>query len=132
PEPFRKFLQHITSGKNSATGGIGSPIDFFSIHTYGGSGAAGSIKYDHPSVDYIIEQQMQLANIRNEFPSLKKIPFFVAEWGVSSGGSRSMKEEPMAEVSNTQYAPAFLTAFVTRLIALRHSKDDPNIKGIML
>lgn len=132
PELFRAFLKHITSGENTATGNIGSPIDFFAIHTYGGSGAAGSIKYDHPSVDYIIEQQMQLANIRNEFPALAKTPFFVAEWGVSSGGSKSMEEEPMAEVRNTQYAPAFLAALVIKLMALKNSKEDPIIEGIML
>src|SRR5690606_39928898 len=131
-DAWRGFLQHVTSGTNNATGKTGTPIDFLAIHTYGGSGAAGSVRFNHPSVDYMLEQQTMLASIRDEFPSLKGMPMFVAEWGGSSTGSKGMDEEPMAEFRNTHYASAFLATLVAKHLALRSSAGDLNIVGLML
>lgn len=132
PAQWRSFLTHITAGHNTATGKIGSPIDFLAVHTYGGHGGGGSADYPHPSVNYVMRQQLQLANIRNEFPSLAKTPIFVAEWGESSSGSTGMAEQPMTEVRNSQYGAAFLTTMVARHLMLRTGPDNPGIAGLML
>ena len=123
PHLFRDTLAHIAQGKNSATGGKGAPIDFITVHTYGGHGAAGSSRSPYPSVDYMIEQQLRLAAIRDEFPELREVPIVVAEWGVTSSGGRGMKQQAMAEVRNSQFAPAFLSAAVARLIDLKVNND---------
>ncbi|MDY0167580.1 MAG: hypothetical protein RBS80_13620 [Thermoguttaceae bacterium] len=123
PHLFRDTLEHIARGKNFATGEKGSPIDFITVHTYGGHGAAGSSRSPYPSVDYMLEQQLRLVAMRDEFPELRKVPIVVAEWGVTSGGGTSMARQPMAEVRNSQFAPTFLATAVAKLIDLKLNQD---------
>ena len=123
PHLFRNTLEHIARGKNCATGETGSPIDFITVQTYGGHGAAGSSQSKYPSVDYLLEQQLRLVKIRDEFPELRRVPIVVAEWGVTSGGGTGMDRRPLAEVRNSQYAPAFLATAVARLIDLKLNHD---------
>jgi xylan 1,4-beta-xylosidase len=123
PQLFRGFVEHVARGTNHATGERGSPIDFLTIHTYGGHGAAGSSQSPTPSVEYMLEQQLRLVGVRDEFPELRQVPIVVAEWGVTSGGGTSMDRQPLAEVRNTQFAPAFLATAVARLIDLKLNHD---------
>ncbi|MDZ7616068.1 MAG: hypothetical protein U1E05_03635, partial [Patescibacteria group bacterium] len=123
PHLFRDTLAHIAQGKNFATGEKGAPIDFITVHTYGGHGAAGSSRSPYPSVDYMLEQQLRLVAMRDEFPELRNVPIVIAEWGVTSGGGTSMARQPLAEVRNSQFAPAFLATAVARLIDLKLNHD---------
>lgn len=123
PENFRFFLEHVTKGKNHATGERGSPVDFLSIQTYGGAGGRGGWQREFPEVDYIIDNQIRLADIRDEYPTLRDLPIYVDEWGVTSGGNRGIDSEPMADVRNSQYAAAFLTTMVERHIRMRLEND---------
>ncbi len=123
PHLFRETLAHIAQGKNFATGGKGAPIDFITVHTYGGHGAAGSSRSPYPSVDYMLEQQLRLVAMRDDFPELRGVPIVIAEWGVTSGGGTSMARQPLAEVRNSQFAPAFLATAVARLIDLKLNHD---------
>lgn len=131
PENFRAFLQHVTAGTNHATGGTGTPIDYLGVHTYGGSGAAGSKMSPYPSVDYIMEQQRRLAAMRDEFPALRQVPIVVQEWGVSSGGATGMDRQPLAEVRNTPYAAAFLATLVARQLEWRR-EAQPRVEDLFL
>ena len=56
PHHFRGFLEHVARGTNHVTGQTGSPIDFITIHTYGGHGAAGSSRSPYPCVESMLEQ----------------------------------------------------------------------------
>ncbi len=123
PENFRFFLDHVVNGKNHATGETGSPIDFLSIQTYGGAGARGGPGREFPEVDYIMDNQLRLADIRDEYPTLQDLPIYVDEWGVSASGTRGVDSEPMADVRNSQYAAAFLTTLVERHIKVRQEND---------
>ncbi len=123
PHLFRNTLEHLARGRNYATGEKGSPIDFITIHTYGGHGAAGSSRSKYPSVDYMLEQQLRLVAIRDEFAELRDVPIVVAEWGVTSGGGTSMARQPLAEVRNSQFAPAFLATAVAKLLDLKLNDD---------
>ncbi|MDO8542070.1 MAG: hypothetical protein Q7S40_16660 [Opitutaceae bacterium] len=131
PENFREFLRHVTSGTNHATGKTGTPIDYLPVHTYGGSGAAGSTYSKFPSVDYIMEQQRRLAAMRDEFPPLRAVPIVVQEWGVSSSGTTGMDKQPLAEVRNTAYAAAFLTTMVARQLEWRR-RDQPRVEDLFI
>lgn len=114
PGNLRFFFDHITGGINHATGSKGTVLDFFSIHTYGGSGGAGGPGRKFPEVDYLMEQQIRLADIRDEYPALKGIPIHVEEWGETSGGTTGVASRPTADVRNSQYGAAFLTTWVSR------------------
>lgn len=131
PEQFRDFLRHVTSGTNHATGKTGSPIDYLAVHTYGGSGAAGSTMSKFPSVDYIMEQQRRLVAMRDEFPQLRAVPIVVQEWGVSSSGATGMDKQPLAEVRNTSYAAAFLATLVARQLEWRQ-RAQPRVEDLFI
>ncbi len=123
PENFRFFLDHVTSGKNYATGQTGAPIDFIAIHTYGGSGGGPGPGRKSPEVDYMIEQQIRLANIRDEYPALSNLPIHVEEWGETSGGATGVGAKPSADIRNSEYGAAFLVNWVGRHIRLRQEND---------
>jgi xylan 1,4-beta-xylosidase len=123
PEIFRDFLQHVVS--------TGSPIDYLAVHTYGGHGGRGSSECKFPSVDYLIEQQRRLVKMRDEFPELRSVPIVVDEWGVTSEGSKGMDKQPLAEVRNTSYAPAFLATMVARHINWRLT-ENPRVSDLFV
>jgi xylan 1,4-beta-xylosidase len=127
PEHFSFFLEHIVNGKNYATKETGSPIDFLSVHTYGGSGGHGGPGREYPDVEYMMEQEIRLADMRDEFSFLKHIPINVEEWGISSGGTKGMDSEPMTVVRNSEYGAAFLTTLVAKHIKLQQ-ENDRNIR----
>jgi xylan 1,4-beta-xylosidase len=123
PENFRLFLEHVTDGINYATGEKGSPVDFISIHAYGGSSAEGGPGRQYPETDYLMEQLNLYADMRDEYPQLRDVPIHVEEWGESSGGTTGVKNKPMADIRNSQYGAAFLANLVTCQIRNRQEND---------
>jgi len=128
PHNFTFFLDHVAKGTNHATGEIGSPIDFLSVHTYGGSGGGGGPGRKYPAVDYLIEQQFRYAEMRDKYPGLRNIPIHVEEWGESSGGSKGIETRASAVIRNSEYGAAFLVSWVERHIRIRQ-ESDRNIRA---
>lgn len=128
PENFRMFLDHIVNGTNYATGGKGSPVDFIAVHTYGGSGAGGGPGRQYPEVDYLIEQHIRYADMRDEYPRLRDVPIHVEEWGEASGGTTGVSKKPTADIRNSQYGAAFLAAWVERHVRMQQ-ENDRKIEG---
>lgn len=123
PENMEMFFDHITTGINYATGEKSSPIDFVAVHTYGGSGAGGGPDRQYPEVDYLIEQQVRYADIRDKYPKLRNMPIHVEEWGESSGGATGVSKKPTADIRNSQYNAAFLVAWVERHVRMKQEND---------
>ncbi len=123
PDQLRLFFDHVTSGKNHVTGEIGSPIDYLSLHIYGGSGGAGGPGREYPSVDYLISAQEKYYAVLEDYPKLQQLPFYLDEWGTTASGTRTMESEPKAVVRNTEYSPAFMTELVIRQL-------DRELKGL--
>jgi xylan 1,4-beta-xylosidase len=123
PKFYRMFLDHVANGRNHATGGIGSPIDFISVHTYGGSGAAGGPGRMFPDVAYLLEQQERYADMRDEHPQLKDLPIHVEEWGETASGNIGVAQKPTADVRNSEYGAAFLGTWVAHHIRMRQERD---------
>ncbi len=128
PENLRFFLEHVATGVNHATGGKGSPIDYISIHTYGGSSGGPGPGRESPEVDYMIEQQLKAAAIRDEYPALRNLPIHVEEWGETSGGTTGINDKPATHIRNSQYGAAFLVAWVERHIRMKQ-ENDPKIEN---
>ncbi len=123
PDNFRFFLEHVTKGVNYATGEFGSPIDYIAVHSYGGHASEGGPGRKFPEVDYMIEQHIRYADMRDEYPELLNMPIHVEEWGVSAGGTVGIDQKPMADFRNSQYGAAFLTSWVERHIRMRYEND---------
>lgn len=128
PGNLEMFLEHVAKGKNHATGEIGTPIDFIAIHTYGGSSGAGGPGRKFPEVDYLIEQQIRAADMRDSYPNLRDVSIHVEEWGESSWGTGGVAEVPTADIRNSQYGAAFLASWVERHIRMQQ-ENDRNIRG---
>ena len=118
PDKTRVFFDHLTKGKNHATGGTGAPIDYISFHAYGGHGGGGGPDRDFPDVEYLLEIQKKYYVILDDYPKLKSLPLFMDEWGVTASGTRGLDKQPMTIVRNNEYASAFLTTLVARELAL--------------
>ena len=131
PASWKAFLEHVATGTNHATGKQGTPIDYISVHTYGGHGGRGGPLAPYPSVDYLLAQQRTLVKIRDEFPQLREVPLMVAEWGETSSGATTVAKQPMCEVRNTQFAAAFLTTMVAKHLTWRQT-EDPRIGDMFL
>ncbi len=124
PKQFQLFLEHVAGGTNSAAGGVGAPVDFLGVHTYGGSGGGGGPGRKFPDVAYMLEQQLRYADLRDAYPKLKGLPIHVEEWGETSGGTAGVSaKKPAADVRNSEYGAAFLTAWVERHIRMRQESD---------
>lgn len=123
PSGFRFFLNHVINGTNYATGEKGTPIDFISIHTYGGSSGGPAKGRKSPEVQFMLDNQIRMASIRDEFPELKNKPIFVEEWGETSGGARGVDDIASADIRNSEYSAAFLVNWVARHIRLKQNKD---------
>ncbi|MDR0430579.1 MAG: hypothetical protein LBH58_08915 [Tannerellaceae bacterium] len=128
PENLEMFLDHIVKGTNHATGEKGAPIDFIAVHTYGGSGAGGGPGRQYPEVDYLIEQHIRYADMRDKYPELKDIPIHVEEWGEASGGTTGVSSKPTADIRNSQYGAAFLAAWVERHVRMQ-LENNRNIES---
>lgn len=128
PENLEMFFEHIANGTNHATGQKGSPIDFVAIHTYGGSGAGGGPGRQYPEVNYLIEQHVRYADMRDKYPELRNIPIHVEEWGEASGGTTGVDKKPTADIRNSQYSAAFLAAWVERHVRMQQ-ENDRKIEG---
>lgn len=131
PDTWKGFLEHITHGTNHATGKQGTPIDYITIHTYGGHSGQGGPMFPYPSVDYMLAQQRKLVEMRDAYPALREVPIMIAEWGVTSGGGTTMKKRPMAEVRNTQFSASFLTTMVAKQLAWRRA-ENPRLGDMFL
>jgi Glycosyl hydrolases family 39. len=77
-EFMRAFLEHCRSGKNSATGGIGAPLDFIAFH------AKGTTRVDEQGrVEMNLRNQLKTIDtygrIIASFPEFAHLPIYIGE-----------------------------------------------------
>lgn len=75
---MRAFLEHCRSGKNSATGEIGAPLDFIAFH------AKGTTRIDEKGrVEMHLRNQLRTIDaygrIIAEFPEFARLPIYIGE-----------------------------------------------------
>jgi xylan 1,4-beta-xylosidase len=75
---MRAFLEHCRSGKNSATGGIGAPLDFIAFH------AKGTTRIDEKGrVEMHLRNQLKTIDtygrIIASFPEFAHLPIYIGE-----------------------------------------------------
>ncbi len=121
PDQVRVFLDHVAHGKNHVTGETGSPIDYISMHAYGGTSGHGGPGWDYPAVDYLLTIQKNYFQILDEYPKLKDLPLFLDEWGVSASGTKGMDQEPMTVTRNNEYGAAFYSTLIAKQIELQQT-----------
>ena len=74
---FRSFLDHITKGKNYATGKIGTPIDFITYHAKGAPKVVeGHVQMNMGTQLRDIDKGFEIVA---SYPALKKLPIIIGE-----------------------------------------------------
>ena len=120
-----RFLEHVTEGRNHATGETGSPIDFISFHT---KGAHYSPRRSYNPFIQLPEQsastRVMLDDITRSlgaiarFPQLAGLPVLVDECDPAVGTVYGVHDNPDFEICNNAYYPTFVCALARRLLDL--------------
>ena len=124
-EFLRRFLEHCVSGRNAATGGAGTRLDFVSFHTKGAYYAPRRIyNWQHPVERQHPSSAKMLGDIRSgletvaAIPALDGRPVVVDECDPAVGTIYGVHDNPSFVVTNSEYYPTFLCALVKRVLDL--------------
>jgi len=113
---LRGFLQHALHGKNSATGEIGSPLDYVGFH------AKGSPRMVDGHVEMGIRNQAQ--NISNgfeiveSFPELRNKPIIIGESDPEGCAACSAKTNPQNAYRNGPLYASYTAAMYNQTLEL--------------
>ncbi|MBS1829358.1 MAG: beta-xylosidase [Acidobacteria bacterium] len=109
---LRDFLQHVVSGKNYATGKIGSPIDYITFH------AKGRPKVVDGHVQMGSEFQMRDIDrgfeIVASFPTLKNLPIIIGESDPEGCAACSVRFNPQNAYRNGTMYSSYTAATFAR------------------
>jgi xylan 1,4-beta-xylosidase len=130
-EFLRRFLDHCVSGRNWATGGTGSRLDFVSFHTKGAHyrrrrvyNWQQPVEREAPSMARMIRDIRTGLETVAAVPQLRGRPVLVNECDPAVGTIYGVHDNPNFVVTNTEYYPAFLCALVRRVLDLDRGFGD--------
>jgi xylan 1,4-beta-xylosidase len=123
---LREFLQHVVSGKNYATGKVGSPLDYISFH------AKGRPKFIDNRVQ--MGSEFQLSDIDTgfaivaSFPTLKRLPIILGESDPEGCAACSVRFHPQNGYRNGTMYSSYTAATFARKQELA-AKHGVNLEG---
>jgi xylan 1,4-beta-xylosidase len=130
-EFLRRFLAHCVSGRNWATGGTGTRLDFVSFHTKGAHyrrrriyNWQQPIERETPSTGRMMRDIRAGLDTVAAFPELEGRPVLIDECDPAVGTIYGVHDNPNFVVTNTEYYPAFLCALVRRVLDLDRTFGD--------
>ncbi|MEM5016813.1 hypothetical protein WKH31_11025 [Metabacillus indicus] len=109
-----RFLKHTKEEKNYATGEIGAPIDFFSIHVYPRHPSEFALGL-RPDSERMVEIVQEYTDISKKY-GYENLELIADEWGASASGNHGTEEWPDLFFRDTEYFPAYYVRMVDRLI----------------
>ena len=123
---MRKFLDHVTKGKNYVTGKTGSPIDFVSFH------AKGAPKFVDGGVVMGIEKQLNDLSkgfeIIASYPQLKSKPIIIGESDPEGCAACASRYYPQNAYRNGVMYSSYTAAVMPRHLDLA-AKHGVNLMG---
>ena len=123
---LRDFLQHVVSGKNYATGKVGSPLDYISFH------AKGRPKFIENRVQ--MGSEFQMSDFDNgfrivaSFPTLKRLPIIIGESDPEGCAACSVRFHPQNGYRNGTMYSSYTAATFARKHELA-AKHGVNFEG---
>jgi len=128
---LERFLRHCVSGKNAATGGTGTRLDFVSFHTKGAYYSPRRIynwqrpvERQHPSSAKMLRDIRAGLEVVAAVPALTGRPVVVDECDPAVGTIYGVHDNPSFVVTNSEYYPTFLCALVRRVLDLDRGFGD--------
>jgi len=125
---LHQFLEHCTSGANTATGKSGAPLDFVSFH------AKGSSKVDGGRLRMGVASE--LADLDSgfamlaSFPALARLPAIVSEWDPEGCAACPARTHPQNAYRNTELYPANRAVALNAALQLV-DKYRTNLEGLL-
>jgi xylan 1,4-beta-xylosidase len=123
---LRAFLEHVTGGKNYATGQTGSPIDYIGFH------AKGAPRFADNSVIMGIQAQLRSLDqgfqIVASFPELKDKPIVIGESDPEGCAACASRYYPQNAYRNGLMYPSYTAAIMPRHLDLA-AKHKVNLMG---
>ena len=125
---LRDFLDHVTKGKNYATGKTGSPLDYIGFHAKG--------KPILKDSTILMNMGTQLRDISKGFetvasyPSLKNLPVIIGECDPEGCAACSMQDYPENAYRNGTMYSSYTAAVFDRIYELAEH-TGVNLKGVV-
>ncbi len=125
---LRQFLQHCATGKNYATGGEGSPLDFISFHVKGRPHVvnANSVM----GISYEMKDAASGFEIVHSFPQFAKLPIVLSEADPEGCAACSARVYPQNAYRNGTLYPAYEAAAYKTLLTLAE-EHQANLQGVL-
>ncbi len=108
PKFLDKFLRHCAGGKNKASGGRGTRLDFISFHAKGTDWPLTGQPFKMPSIDKIITHLHDYNSIVKKYPEFTRLPCLLDECDMAVATNFGMFDFPELEINNSAYFPVFL------------------------
>lgn len=127
-EYLRQFLEHCASGKNYASGGAGSPLDFISYH------AKGIMSLDNGRAHMNITKQT--ADVREGleiiagFPKFNSLPVILSESDPEGCAACSAQQHPENNYRNSPMYAAYTASMFKRVLDLS-AQHENRVAGML-
>jgi xylan 1,4-beta-xylosidase len=118
-EFLKTFLDHVVSGKNHVTGGIGTPLDFITFHAKGGPKVVNDmVQMDMGTQLRDIDRGFEIVA---SYPTLKDLPIIIGESDPEGCAACSEADYPHNAYRNgTMYAAYTAAAFPRKYELANH------------
>ncbi len=125
---LRQFLEHCATGKNSATGSMGAPLDFITYHAKGRPSVVdGHVRMGIAKNTEDVSKGMQI--IRS-FPKFQNLPIVLSESDPEGCAGCSARVYPQNAYRNGSLYPAY-TALMMKNIFELADRERTNIAGML-
>jgi xylan 1,4-beta-xylosidase len=125
---LRQFLEHCSSGKNSATGATGAPLDFITYHAKGRpSVVEGHVRM---GISKNAEDVNKGFEIVNAFPKFRTLPIVLSESDPEGCAACSARVYPQNAYRNGALYASYTAAMMKNIFELADSAKT-NIAGML-
>ena len=125
---LQQFLEHCVSGRNSATGGLGAPLDFITYHAKGRPEDAGT--HIRMGIAKEVEDVRRGFEIVRSFRQLKDLPIILSEADPEGCAACSSRVYPQNAYRNGTLYPAYTALMLKNIFDLADSQKT-NIAGML-
>ncbi len=109
------FLKHTSSGKNAATGRVGTRLDFIGVHCYSQGIYSNLPNRSFTSPDNILQRLRTVRSIADR-NGHAKTPMILDEFGIAGGGFLGIDRDPRMIFRETEYFSAFYAKLIDEIL----------------
>ncbi len=125
---LRQFLEHCSSGRNSATGALGAPLDFITYHAKGRPSVQdGHVRMGIAKNAQDVDMGFQIVR---SFSKFQNLPIVVSESDPEGCAACSARVYPQNAYRNGPLYPAYTAAMMKSIFELA-DREHANIEGML-